>query len=376
MLNELLADVLPWLAAFLLADALRATSARQAVYVSAPGGHRRYGRGLRLAGIAPWSEVIAVDEEPILLLPVGVGVFHRGRYVPRLLQADDVELIAWEALGEVRATGRKVDAAGRLLFVATSRSAARAWADRLVALQRSPREARPAALARDLEAVADVDALRALRSATALLRRITGGAGAAVFGLVFVLLPAALHGPLSAHLPVPGLLACAGIAAAVATGSGALLLWRCGVRADLASEVLPLVLFPPGAARALPHLSAGSHARHHPAAVAAALLPRPALITRAREELSRIRLSRAGEAAGALAPWFDASERAWARALAAAAVSQEELAAPPAPDGRDSAAFCPLCSAQYRDGVAACADCAVPLVPFRASAPGRTPDAA
>lgn len=360
---ELFQDLFPWLLGFYLLDAVVTVRRGQALYAARARAFRRLGPGLHLPGLLPTARLSFALEVPPLWSGGSLWVLAGGeRYDPTVIRPDDLEELA--LAGEPALEREKVRLGDRTVARAPTPAHARALAEQLAAAgsgdaARAARSAAPdlgavqAALAREAPWTVAVQAL-----ATALFLLLFGALPLVAFGgpalqqRMDLLLPALG----AAHLGTLG--ACAGLLRRAG------LPWR-----EVAGRLLPLAVFPPYAAHPLVHLRRDAVAGRDPAAVAAALLPAPALRELSRRELVRLAASRAA-AAGRLAEAWGERERAWRAALAGAGVAPAEVLAPP-PPAAGAAAYCPACAGQYRPGFDTCADCGLALERWPAGAPSR-----
>lgn len=365
-MQALLEDLLPYLIAFYVLDALSNLRADHLLIASGPGGRFALLRGgLRLAGLWPGVEVIAGQAWPLRASARGVHLLDpRQRVPPGHLEPADLLLVPWESLAPIDAAGKAVMAGGQTILRAPSPAAARLEAERLRRIAATPLKRRVETLNRMLQEACDVEAVRTARARTALLRRLLQGASALLFAALFGLVPAVLYGAPQGAPLVPALVSTGALhLAIVALGVAYLVRAGAGVRAAMGGA-LHLLLLPPSAAHALVHLSRDLFIRFDPRALAAVVLSPEAFRAHARGEIVRLRHARAATAGGGLGPCWEAEERAWDRVFAAIGISRADLEAPPRRSGPDAASWCPICAAEYRAGFAECADCGVALEPF------------
>lgn len=277
-------------------------------------------------------------EEPILVAALsdaevaGRIVRAAGRAIARGVDAADAEKIArlLREIGDAEVDRRqaRIDAALRESFSYT----------RLVAeRERFERTARPLAWASDLYAVV----LFALAPAAALWT----GIEYALWLLGPPLL--ALHG---------------GVLFLFMRAHARLFPER---RADRIQALFGTAVYPPGLLRAHHHLRASVLAGYHPAAIAAAILPREAARAFMRAELAHANARAARVLPSELGFSLEQSERdALAALIAEFRESPDALLA--APDRSDplALAYCPACRWEYRRAGGECSDCGVALERF------------
>ena len=358
----LVEDVLPWLVAFFLLDAV--VQLRRGQVVFARTGLERYrllGPGLHLAGALPFGAALIAYELPFLPTREGLWVFDPdARHAPPVILADAVSFIPWASLGTVQGEGMAVKGGSRVLFRARSPRAARALSAELAALASETEGAREAGIKRWLEARCDVEA------AHAQWKRVRRPAFvAAAFGTVESLV---LFGAVPALAFLPGadvlgwerMAVLLGLSHLGALCGAAWALARSGASAaDVTSALSTLLFFPPYAARAGLHALRDALSGFEPLAVGAVVLPRADFLRLARRELVRTEESLEATRRLGLAPFWDARREALKRLLVAAGTSEREVLAPP--HAHEAAAWCPLCATEYRAGFARCSDCGVAL---------------
>ncbi len=357
-MHALLVDLWPWLIAFYLVDGLAQLQRGHLLLASSGLRFAAVGAGLHLRGLSPLAEGIALHDLPFLVAGDALLIFDpRSKADPAVVEELDLQAMPLASLGPLTREGRKVSAGGRLLLVAPTPGQAELARARIGALSAGAASPAPSRGEADLVPIRSLRAAQgpwaaALRVAACLLALATGAAW-----------PLVAYGP-------PGL---AGLAGALLAAVAALLLvvaglayamWRaCGEpRAASAASALHLLTFPVAAIHPLWHASRPLYGRFHPLAVAAALLPPEDFAPLAGRELRRAELSRAATRPGLAAAW---AERIGLieRLLAGAGLSRAAALAPP-PRYAGSAAWCPLCRVQWRDGFARCDDCGVELERF------------
>jgi hypothetical protein len=120
-------------------------------------------------------------------------------------------------------------------------------------------------------------------------------------------------------------------------------------------------IFPPSMLRARHDLLRVVTARFHPAAAAAVLLERSALLDYLRCELAALdaRARRSGLRRGP-----SLYREGLERLAAERKISPAELSAPRARPDADASSYCPLCVSDYRPGFDVCADCGAATVRY------------
>jgi hypothetical protein len=314
-------------------------------------GFRARCAGLRLTGLLPWGWSVLSIGEPLLLSEKGVYV----RVVPspgelRPPGPDDLELICWEGIVKISREGRKVIIDQRVVHTAPSGAAARLLAGRITTVRDTPANDRRKAVgsltaeASNLEAVREqMEAIK--RSSSLLLYAST---------LLFVLVLVSIPVSLLARLPLLWLRIELALVGAVFFS--VVVLWWRAHRTLLPDD--PGDRLEESAMHAFGKLTRRLLVPFDSSALMAVLVP---------------------EAAG------EALRREYAKSRAAAAYgggedlvtvwemrtgSLEKLAIEAGVDlsgtciQKESSVgevVCPLCLAAYREGVAECADCLVPL---------------
>jgi hypothetical protein len=359
-MHELLVDVLPWLAAFLVLDGL-VELRRGHLLLRSGGGPLRPARGgLRLVWPWPAAEAVLLQDLPWLPAATALHLVAPGRRGElRVVEPADLAPLPWAGLAP-RAEGKKVLSGERLLLATPHPAVAAALAAGLRGLAGAPEADRAAGAGngvRDLEAALDLRArqrpwLRPLRLVAWLLWTglfVVGGA----------LAYASPGGGPGAGALLLGLLGLLLVQAALALA----MLRRCGVPLGAAlTRALGLVAWPVAALRPLATLSTPLYAGLDALSVAAALAPPAAFHALAASELARLDASR--RACGPpLAPAWDARERRLEALLERTGGSATEARRPPVAQPGE-ARWCPVCRCGFLAGPERCADCGAPLRPF------------
>jgi hypothetical protein len=354
----LVGELLPFLAAAYLLDCLVRVRGGQALFTSVWGRRFRLeGPGWRWAGLLPTSESLLVaslglraNERGLLLSPDGDARRDRRR---RLVAYEDIERVAVE--------GEHVRLGPGLSLKATHPAVAMELAALVEQLRLTPRPRRLALIRRALRRRCDLGALHRRRLEQAedvrMLKLLSGAAFVVLFGV----LPASVLPALERR---PSLLL-AGVLFAfcdlAVLSVGVRLLRRSGAKGwALGSRLLPLVLFPPGAAHAPALVGRETSLGFEPLAAAALLLDPQEF---RRLEQQRRREQAAGETQ-------EDGEESVVEAMTLDLVAREAARAgvpgleEPRPTDASAAAFCPLCRGEYRAGFGRCSDCDVPLERF------------
>jgi hypothetical protein len=358
---SLVAEILPWILAFLVLDGLAQPRRGHLLFVSGGGRFRVLRPGLHLLGLWPLDEVVAVHDQPLLASPRRVFLADPwARADPPVIEGERLEAVPLVSLGAPEREGRKVRAAGRLLAVAPTAEGAEVIRADLAGLAAAPEEERAGLLAARAVGRGDPEAARSLRARQRPFLLPLRALAALAWLSTFVLLPLGVWAPRSAPVPLGAALACVAAAAAAEAALAFAMLRACGREPGRATAgALHLLLYPVAALHPLVHLSRGLYARFDAPAVAAALLSTEDLRVLAGREIRRAAFARAATPPELQAAW-DARVRSLERALAAAGLDRAAATAPPRL-GPGLAGACPLCGARFRDGFDRCSDCGVPL---------------
>jgi len=365
-MQALLGELFPWIVGLYVLDGLAQLGRGHLLLAGGPGRLRMLGAGIHLVGLSPLGEAVAAHDLPFLKGRGRLFLFDpRRRTEPALVSAVDLEAVPREALGEVERVGRKLRAAGRLLLVAPTPP----WAERL--------RADLASFSAGAEAGSRPEPIAALDAALDAARRLRGrqraftgpmrAAAALLFVGAFVVWPVAAYAPSAFEIPAGPLLAALGLLVLLVAALAGAMLAACGEKAARSlGGALHLALYPVAALRPLVHASRSLYRRFDAPTIVAALLPPEAFAAWAAREIRRARLSMAA-APSDLAPAWEERARDLGRLLVATGVKEEEALRPPTRAG-EAAAWCPLCTSQYRPGFERCGECGVALEPF---SPGR-----
>jgi hypothetical protein len=283
---------------------------------------------------------------------------------------DDVpRALGFDELDDVATKRSMLRVGGRAFARAASAEHAEAGAARLAALGRTTPANRVAEIRAWERDACDVAALHSQVVAARSAVRWLGGVCDAYITALFLLLPVAIATldettALLASLPVLAMLHL------VALG----LAWRAHralrprARSERFETLLAAALFPPHLLRLPQRFFSAGVGAPRPVVAAAALLTGDARLAFLRRALAERELAAQRAVAGD--PWARAlCERDCAAALAIATqagVEEADLRRPPVRGDRHSAAYCPVCLAEYRSGFDRCADCRVRLVAYGA----------
>lgn len=362
---QLLADILPYFLAFYLLDALLWVGPDDLALVR----HGRYfavqPRGVSLAALLPWSEIIVMSEPPFVVSEQ--TLYLHPASAPRekgLCGAADLEAAAFETLAPVQAEHTRV----RLDNKKSARLSTPAAALQSLALVRRLRKPAGAERLKTLETWfrerSDVKAIQAARQKQGRLLP-TQIASTALGVVAFGLLPAGLYLDHEAFSDkVPQLTLAALLLYGTVLGLSYRMLRARGLplRQTL-GLMLPLFFFPLGAVHALGVVGRSLYADFESPAVAAALAPARSLDNWAGQRAALYAVARE-RAAGTDRESYWALRQTWLERPLRDNIKRT-LARQPTDD--DARAYCPLCLAEYTADPGSCSDCDVPLRPFRAT---------
>jgi len=343
---SLLEDILPFVAAFYLAESFAFVIPGEWLLIAGAREFRLKGEGLHLAAFWPWARTLSVFEpgwrpgsEGLVL-----GVSPLGD-----------RLIPWHAVSRLTGDRSALVLARDLRLGTPSPQEARILQGRLLRL---------ASASNRLEELEKIQTER--HDISDLRRRLeVVGRGARplrvvqslLFAVVFVVMPLRVAG----LVPIPPAWS---LVAGALLWLAALLLGFRLLRAlgtswgDAASALSGAVLFPPAAMHLSALLERSALAGASPLAAAALLLPQPDLIRHARERQRRLERDQ------------DAADSArlelqqLARVVQSRGLELDDVREPPVASEPGVASYCPLCSQEYRPGFGTCAECRVTLEPL------------
>ena len=356
---QLLADVLPYFAAFYVLDSLAFVAAGEVLFARRFRLFLADRAGPVLAGLLPTGEVLSAYELPVRLSRNEIAFPGPDGFAPT----------PWETLGLVVREERTVRAAGHSL-----RTPSPDAAERLATLLVRLREAKAGRREKELDALfdawSDVAAVRALRTRSRRFARALEILGFVLLAGLFGLIPLGLAG-LSPLVPDPAwiLLALVPVHGAILVLSWLTLRGCRFTRSACVSTLGTLVFFPPAAGHVQSLLSRRLYSAFDPMALAAALLPAPAFRDFARERFHRLRL----EVATDFEDHARLAEGAWRRAVAASGQDVDDVLRPPESGDQTASSYCPLCSTEYRTGFLVCSECRATLLPLARVPPTAAP---
>jgi hypothetical protein len=359
----LVEDVLPWMAAFFIFDALVSLRRGQVMFSRFAGGPFRLLRtGLQLVGGSPLGAAVTAYELPFLPTREGLWTFDpAARAAPPVIEPWALTFVPWTALTGLRGEGTAVKGAGRVLFRARTAADAQALAAGLVRLRNLPEAEREDALERRLETGFDLETVQARWKRLRLPAGVAAAFGTLEALVLFGALPALLFWTGVETWHWEAAFAALGLTHLGAVAAAAWTLKRSGAGSQLmASTLISLAVFPPYAARAGIHVLRDAFVDREPLALAAVLLPRGDFHRLARYELVRTAESLEATRELGLEGMWRARQRALERLLLAAGTSAAQVLASPAPVP-GVAALCRMCLGEYRAGFNSCSDCGIPL---------------
>jgi hypothetical protein len=289
------------------------------------------------------------------------------RFGTRNLGESALRAIAFDELAGVEAKRSMLRVGGRAFTRAASAEHAEAAAARLVALGRVTSAGRIDTINASERAASDVAALDARVEGTRHAVRWLGAVCDAYLSALFLLLPVAIATldettALLASLPI--LLTLHGVALGLACRAHRAL--RPEARSERFETLLAAALFPPHLLRLPQRLFLASVGAPRPVVAAAALLMGDARLAFLRRAVADCELAaQRADANDVLARALCELDCTTLREIASqAGVEEADLRRPPVRGDRHSAAYCPVCRAEYRAGFDTCADCGIALVAY------------
>lgn len=363
IVSALVLDILPWLAAFFVLDALVHLRRGQVVIArEGLGGPRPLRGGLRLAGLSPFGLAAVAYELPFILTDEGLWLEDPDNASPPVVREEALTFLSYEALGEVEAVRSAVRAQGRMLFRTRSVADAQRWAALLNRLRAESAEVRRDTLAQwDAEAF-DVAAARQRWERMRRPWALTAVAGTLEALVLFGVLPwLATRGEVDASMWMAALASLL-LLHLLAVGFAGWTLARGGrSRAERGAALFTLVVFPAYAARAGVQVVREAFSHFEPLVLASVFLRRDAFLTVARREWARTAESARTASSTQLVAFFESRLKRVEKAISEAGCSLEELRASPA-EVPAQTAWCPICGCAHRPGFKRCADCDVALM--------------
>lgn len=362
MLFAVLRDLFPFLAALYVLDAVAWVRSGHLLLASRAGGWWSVLHpGIRLAGLLPVDAAFAVSRHGPLPTPAGVFLPDPQAHGAAVYDPERWTLLPYDRIERLEVEEDKVLFGGSRELRLPSRAHAESLAARLREIRETPAGRREKRIQKELRGTFDLAAVRARRTlfqAAALPARIFG---TALFLVLFAGLPAVLYREgaealLEPFVSLALLLFVLTVLALVWAGSHLR-----GQGALRRRPPLSSVLFSPVAApRSAAHLARDLFHDFDATAVAAAVLPQPRAVEWLRGELH----ATAWAATRADAEW----QAAWSlrrdllqRTLETLGVTEAEALVPPRRDA-EALAWCPFCDTEYREDLATCRDCALPLI--------------
>ncbi|UCG39013.1 MAG: hypothetical protein JSV00_01905 [bacterium] len=362
-IGTIIAVIWPYLAALYFLDCLLVVRGGRLLLAGlSPSELRTLGPGLRLAGVLPWEWSVLATRDPVVLSEAGLySRLQPGPLPLRPPRPDDFRFTPWEEAADVRREGSRVTVGGETALVCATGVEADSHLLRILRIRDLPPAERGSALADDMAAAADAQAIgervRGVKAATTLLR----ASSAALFLLTLAVVPGSLL------LRAPFALLWAEVFAFLALWLAVAVLWWRAHRTllpeasgDRLEETLVLLLFPVSTLHAFGKLTRRLFGPFDSTALMATMAPSSASGELVREHIR----ARAAASSGGGGDFTEA----WSMRVR----SLEELARRSGVDlspdrlhrngGGSGEAVCPLCGAGYRQGVLQCSDCGVPLL--------------
>lgn len=364
-MNELVADILPWFAAFYVLDAVMQLRRGQLVFTrGVASGFRVLRAGIH--AVAFWPTDVAVLAHDLPFLPATDGVYvgdPDARAVSPVLRAESLRRVSWDALADVRAERSTVKAGRTVLFRARSPDAARAVVSDLVALRDTAPEKRPGEFARRLGAAFDVTEVQARWASVKTPLSVTNAFATAEAFLLFIGLPYVAFVSTAEDRWERALLGLLLLHAGTVVATAWTMRRSGASRTAISNTVLTLAIFPAFASRAGAAAIREAFLGWDPAAIGSVLLPRDSWLRAARRECVRLEASAEATRGLGLEAFWSARRQALDAMLVKAGTRRREVLATPDSFSADVSAYCPLCLAEYREHRPACSDCGIPLEP-------------
>lgn len=357
-MQELLADLLPWVAAFYVLDGLVEVRRGQFM-LSSPWGvsFRLLRPGLNHLGLSPMAEAIAAIDLPWLTSRAALLVFDpKRRFDLPTIGGGDVSLIPWTEVAP-NAIGKKVRSHGRTLATAPQPALAARLSVELQGLAKGRGAAAPPAgvAPPGPRTLAEIRRRqrwhrRGLKTLATLLFLWICGVGSLVASSRLVLPPSIMVLVLAALVGAEVVLALLYARAADAS-------WK-----EATSQASWLLLWPIAALHPLLHLSFRLGSSGPALDAAASVLPAGVFHELAATEYGRATVSLRA-ATGALAEGLTDRLSSVVASARAVGLTERDLQRPPRRE-LGEAAWCPTCRGRFIAGASRCMDCDVPLSAF------------
>ncbi|HVT58242.1 MAG TPA: hypothetical protein VHR45_07565 [Thermoanaerobaculia bacterium] len=372
MVQVLLRDLFPFVAALYLIDCLAYADRSQQLFCSwFDHRYSRFAGRPRLAAPLPLDRLFTVSHLPLvasgeaIFLPAARQMGGAAPYREEQWTALPFAQIAAVASEEKEV---RLGAAGRLKCASAAEAEElAAFLGGLLALDPGERERRIAAHG---ELCLDLERLRARR--TAFEREVAPllAASCLLFGLVFFALPLAIYPALSPPWLAPLAASAVILLWAVTLGAAVRIARRLRAQQVARSEgaLLAIGFSLPSAMRAVVHLGRGLMRGFDPLVVAAALLPRARLIPLLRSGLHGASFAASHGASAGWRRYWSERRRVLGVLLAQLDLREQDVLSPPPPRTLPAGGYCPFCDSEFLPGLETCADCGTPLLPPAAGA--------
>jgi len=189
----------------------------------------------------------------------------------------------------------------------------------------------------------------------------------ALFGLLFILLPLCLFTDLSTYIRLGGLVISL-LLIYTFTILYSYFVYRKIYRPTRGRGLLftlMQVFSPMSAVHSSSHLTADLYHRFDYRAVAATLLSKETFSALAASELRKIRYAFKTSGPLELREYWILREKEIVQLVNQVGIKEHELMAPPLREDPLAIGFCPVCLAEYREGVTECSDCGIEIYKFR-----------
>ena len=307
------------------------------------------------------SRVCYSHKRPIFFTDLGVYIWNdNGQNHRRLLTEESFNFFSYDTIDDVEVSGSKTIISNQHEVELFSFVEASQLAEKIQALKELPQKQRLTTIKQLLTQETDISAIRAQQPQSSTLLFCLNLLSIALFCYLFIILPLHLYFQVPVNLSL--LLYTALLFYGAIFGATHFYYKKyCGAEHRRLSLFLGLLLSPVTAMHITSILTKYKFSRFDYLGLAAVLLPEKIFSQLIKQELQIIAHSKEKNTSENFRESLTLKENCLMQLLAAVGISEQEIFAPPVQSDLSSASYCPLCEAEYQDGILTCPDCDVAL---------------
>ena len=360
--------IFPYIFLLYVFDCITYVKARHVLLTALIGKRFKLKRsGVHLAGLLPISQTVISHNLPIVYTPDGIyAVFDESHTTGRIDKAEDFKFIKFKDLASVEVQGKNIKFNNTHTIKTPSLPGARFHAEfinKLILLSPADRKEKIQAHLSDSY---DLKAIRKIDTANSKLLAVIKILSSYLFGLVFLVLPAALFSNLSGYINLNALVICI-----LLIYFPLLLVSFVSFKKLYPSEkeirsnaLLSIIFAPVNAIHVLGYLTRDLYFRFNYMAIAAYFMPQDSLKELARKESILIDYFEKENDRQDWPEFWRLKKELLQGLLVKCEISPGEISIPPEKQDQTAVYYCPFCMTEYSEKRHHCLDCEIALKEF------------